>query len=105
MKDEKTLALLAHLSGLFFSFLGPLLIWAIKKDESKFIREHSLEALNFQISVIIYFLAATFSMIILIGFLILPILIVLEIIFVVMACIAANKGEVYKYPFTLRLIN
>lgn len=105
MTDERTLALLAHLSGLFFSFLGPLLIWAIKKDESTFIRDHALEALNFQISVIIYSLAAAFSMIILIGFLILPVLIVLEIILVIMACMAANKGEMYKYPFTLRLIN
>jgi uncharacterized Tic20 family protein len=104
-KDDKTMAMLAHLSGLLFSVVGPLVIWAIKKDESTFVREHSLEAINFQISMIIYAFAAGISMIFLIGFLLLPALILAEVIVCIMAAMAANKGEMYKYPFTLRLIS
>lgn len=104
MSDDRTLAVVAHLSG-FLSFVGPLLIWALKKDESKFVAEQSLEALNFQISVLIYSIVAGFSMFLFIGILLLPVIIIASIVFAVMAAVAANKGESYKYPFTLRLIN
>ena len=105
MKDDKTLAMFAHLSGIFFSFLGPLVIWAIKKDESKFVAAHALEALNFQISFAIYMIVASFSMILLVGFLLVPALLIGGIVLTIMAAMAANNGESYKYPYILRLIN
>lgn len=105
LKDDKTMAMLAHLSGLLFSVVGPLVIWAIKKDESTFVKEHALEAVNFQISMIIYGFAAGISMLFLVGFLLVPALVVAGVVLSIMAAVAANKGEMYKYPFTLRLIS
>ena len=54
-QDEKTMALLAHLGGIFFGFIPSLIIWLIKKDESAFVAEQAKEALNFQITVMIGF--------------------------------------------------
>ena len=105
LKDDKTMAMFAHLSGILFSFVGPLVIWAIKKDESPFVRDHALEALNFQISLMIYSIVAFISMIVLIGFLLLPAIMLGGIVLTIMAAVAANNGQSYKYPFTLRLIN
>ena len=52
-KDARTMALLAHILGIFTSFVVPLLIYLIKKDEDAFIADQSKEALNFHITVII----------------------------------------------------
>ena len=109
--DEKQFAVIAHLSGFlgfvipFGNILGPLLIWLMKKDESKVIGAHALEALNFQITASIAMVLAGFSMVILIGVVLLPVVVIGTIALMVMAAMAANKGESYKYPFTLRLIS
>ena len=109
--DEKQFAVIAHLSGFlgfvipFENILGPLLIWLMKKDESKVIGANALEALNFQITASIAMVLAGFSMVILIGVVLLPVVVIGTIALMVMAAMAANKGESYKYPFTLRLIS
>src|SRR6266571_8238308 len=57
--EERQWGLLAHLSGLIasflggLSFLGPLVVWIIKKDQSPFVADQAKEALNFQIAVTI----------------------------------------------------
>ncbi|MCE5185163.1 MAG: DUF4870 domain-containing protein [Planctomycetaceae bacterium] len=102
--EEKTLALLCHLLGLFTSFVGPLILWLIKKDESKFVDDQGKEALNFQITVLIASLIASLLTFICIGFLLLPAIGIADIVFCILAAIAANKGEAYRYPATIRLI-
>ena len=52
-QEEQTMGMLSHLLGIFTGFLGPLIIWLIKKDESKYIDEQAKEALNFQIAALI----------------------------------------------------
>ena len=52
-KDARTIALIAHILGIFTSFVVPLIIYLIEKDEGAFIADQSKEALNFQITVII----------------------------------------------------
>ena len=52
-KDARNMAMLCHLLAIFTGFLGPLIIWLIKKDEDPFVDEHGKEALNFQITVFI----------------------------------------------------
>src|SRR4051794_18722361 len=53
--EEKTLALFCHLGGYFTSFILPMILWLMKKDESKFIDHHGKEALNFQLTQIVLF--------------------------------------------------
>jgi uncharacterized Tic20 family protein len=99
-KDERNMALLAHLLTIVASWVAPLIIWLVKKDESKFIELHSVEALNFQITVFIAYIvigAVTFG----IGSLLVW---VVSIIFSVIASTKANKGELYRYPISIRII-
>lgn len=109
-KQERTWATFCHLSGLlgfiipFGNIAGPLLIWFLKKEQFSSLEKHGKEALNFQISMTIYTLMATILIFLLIGFPLLLALIVLDVVFVVKASIAANNGQLYHYPLTIRLI-
>ncbi len=102
--DERTMALLAHLLGIFFSFVGPLVIWLIKKDESKFVDHHGKEALNFQLTMLIAYVVGVILSTIIIGLCVILAVWVIIIIFSIMAAVAANKGEYYRYPLTIRFI-
>lgn len=103
-KDERTMAMLIHGLQFFVSILAPLIIWLMKKDESKFIDYHGKEALNFQISIFIYSTVAALSMLVLIGFLLLPAIIIAYYVLLIIAAIKANEGEYYKYPLIIRFI-
>jgi uncharacterized protein len=103
-KDAKTFAMLAHLLGIFTCFVGPLVIWLVKKDEHPFVDEQGKEALNFQITVAIAYVAASLLSFLCIGFLLFPAVGVVDLVFCILACVAANKGEHYRYPVSIRLI-
>ena len=114
-REERTLAIICHLSA-FATFvipianiLGPLIIYFMKKDESEFVKHHALEAMNFQISLLIALIGCALLMITIVG--IIPALImiiflgVLGLIAPVIAALKANDGEYYYYPFSFRLIS
>ena len=96
------------LLGVFLHFpghvLAPLIVWLAKRDESPEIDAHGKEALNFQISMLIYNVVAAVFCLVLIGFLLLPILWVLNAVFVIIASIQASDGKFYRYPMTIRFI-
>jgi len=106
--DERTWGMLAHVSTLIaiwlggMSFLGPLVVWLIKKDQSPFVADQAKEALNFQIAVLIVSLICGITCI---GLLLLPVIVVANIVFSIIGAMEANKGVYYRYPYTLRLIN
>lgn len=102
--DDRNLAMLAHLLGIVSGFVGALIIWLIKKDQSAFIDEQGKEALNFQITVMIGFVGAWVLMFVLIGALLIPVLLLANLIFCILAAVAVSKGEHYKYPFAIRLL-
>jgi len=109
-KEEGQWAMFSHL-GTFSAFLipfgniiVPLVIWQVKKGESAFTVEHSKESLNFQISLMIYYIAATLLILIIIGFILLIGLFIFNIITVIIAGIKANEGQHYQYPMTIRFI-
>ncbi len=103
-KESTNLALLCHLLGLLTSFIGPLILWLIKKDEDPFIEHHGREALNFQITTLIASIVGSILTVICVGFIMLIAVWAADIIFSIIACVAASKGQMYKYPVTLRLI-
>ena len=51
-QDEKTMAMLAHILQIFTWWIGPLVIFLVKQD-SKFVRFHALQALLWQISLMV----------------------------------------------------
>lgn len=108
--DEKTWGMFAHLAALagfiipFGNIIGPLVVWLIKKDEMPFVDDQGKEALNFQITVLIAVLICIVLMLVLIGFLLLPIVGIAALVMIIIAAIKANEGTAYRYPFALRLI-
>jgi len=110
-KDEKMWGMLCHLSALagfvipFGNIIGPLVIWMLKKDEFPHVNDQGKESLNFQISLMIYIIAAAILIIIAVGILLLIFLAVYGLVMIIIASLKANEGVKYRYPFTIRLIN
>ena len=114
--DERTYALLMHLSLLaqlvltLLALLIPIIMWQVKKDQSPFLDDHGREAVNFQISLIIWSIIFTVISIPLgfitcgIGFALALVPYVIGIIGMIQASIAANRGEFYRYPMTFRFV-
>ena len=101
-KDDLTWGMLCHLlafSGVILplgNFIGPLVMWMMKKDESEFTDYHGKESLNFQISIFIYAILCIPLIFIIVG--------ILGLVLPIIACIKANSGEFYRYPFTIRML-
>jgi len=108
---ERELGMLTHLlafAGMampFGSIVGPLVIWLMKKDESKFLDQCGRAVLNFQISYVIWSFAALVLCFVLIGFPILFVLPVLNIVFTIIAAVKARDGIVWNYPMTIKFLN
>jgi uncharacterized protein len=112
--EERQMAMFAHLSMLslfitgFGLVVGPLVIWLMKKDESAFVDENGMEAVNFAISIVIWNVAAVamaFTVILL------PVAFVIWIgsglfvlIMSIVAGLKANDGITFRYPLTFRLL-
>jgi uncharacterized Tic20 family protein len=103
-KDDMNMAMLAHLLAIFTGFLGPLVIWLVKKDDSPYVDRHGKEALNFQLTVLLAFIASGFLSFLCIGLVLLPVVWVVDIIFCIIAAVKASRGEEYSYPLCLRLV-
>jgi uncharacterized Tic20 family protein len=105
---------MSALAGLIVPFgnvIGPLIIWQMKRNEFPSVEEHGKEAVNFQLSMLIYLVAggalAVLGMFFCIGWLLVPVLMVIgfgALIFAVVAGVNANDGVMYRYPLNLRLI-
>lgn len=102
--EEKTLAILSHLLGLFFSFIPSLVIYLSKKEQSVYVASHAKEALNFQLSVIVYYIISGLLVFIGIGFLLLPVVYFGALVLAIVATIKANDNILYRYPFTIRFM-
>lgn len=119
--EQRQWAMFAHLSalvgGLLTSaaggwgcFIGPLVIWLVKKDTMPFVDDQGKEALNFNITVAIVLLALVLLTVLTLGIGLLitvPLGVIVGIawlVLTVIAAIKANEGVAYRYPLTLRLI-
>lgn len=104
-------AMIAHAGGLAIFFglpLGnvivPLIIWWVSRKTHPFAYENGKESLNFQICVTLYAMLAGYLCFFLVGFLLLPLIFLVDILEVFKATLAADRGETYHYPFTIRFI-
>jgi uncharacterized protein len=102
--DERNLALLIHVLGFFTSIIVPLIIWLLKKESSKFLDHHGKQAINFQITVLIGYLIGSVTTFIFIGCVIIPAVLIIDIVFCIIAALAASKGEWYRYPIAIPLL-
>ncbi|WP_230200094.1 DUF4870 domain-containing protein [Bacillus niameyensis] len=102
--NDRVLAAVIYIVSFFSSFIGPLIIWLVKKDESSFIDFHGKEYMNFFISYTIYAIVSGILCIVLIGFLLLPIVGVAWTVFTIMGAVKAYDGQAYKIPLIIRFI-
>lgn len=109
-ESERNWAMLCHLStfaGYFFPFggiLGPLICWLSRKDESQWVDFNGKQALNFQLSILLYMVLSIPLCFIIVGIPILVFLGFLEVICVVIASVKASKGEEFRYPLSIPFI-
>jgi hypothetical protein len=104
--DERTWAMLGHLGGILIGFISGLIVYLIYKDRSQYLKEQGAEALNFQITIAIGYVAVSILSVVTLG--IGSVLFffpwVVQIVFGIIAGLAANKHENYRYPFAIRFI-
>jgi uncharacterized Tic20 family protein len=113
-KEACMWAMFCHLAGLGWllwwimpligGVIGPLVLWQIKKDKYPFVDEQGKEALNFQISMLLYCIVAGVLCFACIGFVLLVIVGVADTLFAIIASIKAGNGQHYRYPLTIRFI-
>ncbi len=107
-KDARTWAMITHLTALagfilpFGNLLGPLIVWAIKKDEHAFVNEQGKEAINFQLTMTIAFIVAFILIFVVIGIPLLVLLCIFNLIMIVVAAVKANDGTHFRYPVSIR---
>jgi len=120
--EERQWAMFAHLSALlgglltsgwggsFGFFIGPLVIWLMKKDTMPFVNDQGKEALNFAITVSIICVALLMLTLLSLGIgalLTIPLFLavgITSLVLIIMAAIKANEGVAYRYPFAIRLV-
>ncbi|MGI4893632.1 MAG: DUF4870 domain-containing protein [Janthinobacterium lividum] len=118
-QDERLWAMFAHLSSIVSAFiglpfLGPLIIFLVLKDRSRFVRGHAGEALNMTISLIVYGIVLGIVITVLTvvtvglgGLLLWWVAFVpgiAALVFSILAAVAAHQGRGYRYPLIFRLV-
>lgn len=111
-QEERLYAAACHFAGLpvfaavaLANLIAPLVIWLIKKDTMPFVDAHGKESINFQLTALLAYVVgfiATFAFCL--GVVLVGVVAILQIIFPIIAGIAAYNGKPYRYPLTLRLI-
>ena len=102
--DQRNMAMLAHLSCLLLSLLGPLVILLVNKDGSPFVEAHAREAINFQINLLILTVVGAVLTVVLVGMCILVAAGLLAVIMPIIAGLQAHGGQTYRYPYTIRFL-
>jgi uncharacterized Tic20 family protein len=118
--DETTWSTVGHLSWLAGSLvglpvLGPLVLFLVLRDRGPFVRHHTAEALNFQLSLMLYGVGVavvggivtllTLSLAAPLWALAGLVLVVAGVVLTVMAAIASSRGQWYRYPWTIRFVS
>ena len=103
-KDERIWATAIYAISFFTAFIGPIVIWLVKREESPYIDHHGKEYLNFLISYVTYSVVSIILMIVIIGFFTIWLVGLFSIIFTIIGAIKAYDGTYYRIPFIFRLI-
>lgn len=112
---SRNLAAVSHLSAFVLfagipSFIGPLAIWLLFRDRDAFVADQAREALNFNVSLLLYAAAALAMSLVTFGLalvVVVPVGVAAALVALVLPVLAAVRtadGEPYRYPLTLRLI-
>lgn len=111
-RDERNLAMFAHLSafaGLLFpaggNVIAPLIVWLVQREKSAFVADQSLEALNFNITVLLAEIVCAFLLVVGIGVVLGLMLGIVWLVGTIIGAIRASEGQRFRHRFTLRLVH
>ena len=107
-QQSRNWAMACHLSALagylvpLGGLIGPLLVWLIHRDRHPFVDEQGKEAVNFRLTLYLYYTVAFALVFVLLGIVLLALLVLFDLIFVIVAGVRAGNGEHFRYPLTIR---
>ncbi len=109
-EGQRAAAVWAHVLGglgmfVGFSFLGPLIVWLVKKDEDPFAEDQAREALNFHLFVFVAITVSTILLICTVGIVLLPLVWVVAVFLSVVGAMVAGDGRRYRYPLIVRILS
>jgi hypothetical protein len=109
-QDERNMGIAVQVSSFagyiipFGSILGPFIVWLMKRDEMPFVDECGRNCINFKLSLMVYMLISAVLMFVGIGFLLIGVLAIVDIVFTIIAAMKASEGVSYKYPMTIKFL-
>jgi len=109
-RDECHWAMLSHLSAMLMyltvigGFIAPLVIYVLKRDEMPFVADKGARRLISQITALLALCVAGVLMWVLIGFVLVPLILLFHFVVTIIATMRASEGVAYRYPLCLRLL-
>jgi uncharacterized Tic20 family protein len=103
-EDQRLWATLTHVGGIFFNVVVPIVAYLVLRDRGRFVREHTRVALNFHITMAIAYFVGGLMSVLGIGFLVIAATGIVSIVFGILAAVAANQGQFYRYPLSIEFV-
>jgi uncharacterized Tic20 family protein len=103
--EEKLWAIGAHLGPLVLGFVAPLIVWLVFRDRSAFLDRTGKEALNMQLSYLVYFFVAGLTVFLLIGLALLPLVGLAWLALMIVATVKVANFEDFRYPAIIRFVS
>lgn len=116
---DKVVAVFCHLSGIIafvlsgglLPFVGPLIVWALYKDQDPFVRRSAAGSFNFHVIVAVVYLALGLLTLITAGLAMIitvPVALVVGVLYLwwtISASLKASRGEMYTYPMEWKILD
>lgn len=110
-REENNWAVVLHLSQLLgltaapvVGLAAPIVIWLLMKEQYPGLDAHGKSVTNWILSSLLYAVICVASLFVFVGFVLLPALVLMGIIFPIIGAMEASRGKVWKYPLTIEFM-
>ncbi len=104
-KESRFWLPLLHLSGLFLTLIPPVIIWLLKKDVIKNMREHGINVINFQLSMLLILVPSSILAVLIITIPIIIFVAIFSSVIIIINTIKVMNNQPYKYPMTIKFLD
>jgi uncharacterized protein len=109
--DERQWAMICHLSAMLMyataigGLIAPLIIWLLKRDTMPYVGDQGRETVNFQITTMLALVCSGVLMLVLIGWVLMPLVLLYHFVYTIIGTVKASEGAPFRYPICLRLLH
>lgn len=103
--DNRTIAVAVHLGGILFLFVPSLIAFVLLDGSDAWLREQLRAALNFQLTALAAYLVGFFTLWLVVGFLVLPVVAAASVVLCIIAAISASRGDPARYVLSLPFVS